>query len=118
MILGTSADALVHQLGDIGRLQVPFLGDRPDTAPDCIDGMRAIALKTVGGLPPRDIRKSGFRLLADFFITHDCTAFPAGSRTMLTTLDGGDASAGCSHVSTRSCNSRMIAFASEALSGS
>jgi hypothetical protein len=54
------ADALVHQLGDIGRLQGPFLGDRLHPTPDCIDGMRAIALKTVGGLSPRGIARAVF----------------------------------------------------------
>jgi hypothetical protein len=43
--------------------------------------------------------------------------FPqAGSRTKLTALDGAGFST-WSHVSTRSCSSRMTAFASDGLSG-
>ena len=41
----------------------------------------------------------------------------AGSRTRLTTLDGANSST-CSQVSTRSCSSRMMAFASNAFAGS
>ncbi len=74
------ADALVHQLGDIGRLQVPFLGDCPDTAPNRIHGMRAIALKTVDSLPALDIRKCLLCFLADF-ICHDRTAASSSCMT-------------------------------------
>src|SRR5258706_14765134 len=69
------ADALVHQLGNVGRLQIPFLGDCPDTAPNCVHRMCAVPIKTVGGLSPRNVCKCSFCFLADF-ICHDCTAFP------------------------------------------
>src|SRR5258706_14962971 len=46
-----SVDPLVHQLGNVGRRQVPFLGDCPDTAPQCIAGMCAVSLETLTRLP-------------------------------------------------------------------
>jgi hypothetical protein len=47
----------VHQLGKFGRLQVPFLGERPDTAPNRIHGTASIPLQAVDSPPSLDIRK-------------------------------------------------------------
>jgi hypothetical protein len=49
------ADALVHQFGKLGRLQVPFFGIRADTVPNCIHGMATVSIKAVGCLSPRNV---------------------------------------------------------------
>src|ERR1700686_1497777 len=75
-----SVDALVHQLGDIGRRQVSFLGERPDAPPQCIVGMCPISRQTVTRLTLIQLGCGGLGLLADF-IAHDCTAPSSRCRT-------------------------------------
>jgi hypothetical protein len=55
----------VQQLAIIGRLQVPFLGERPNPAPHGIVGMATILDKTVASLSPSAVRNGSLGLLAD-----------------------------------------------------
>jgi hypothetical protein len=70
------ADALVHHLGNVRRLQVPFLGDCPDTAPNCVHRICAVPIKPAGGRLARGIRQRFLRFFADF-ICHDRAALAA-----------------------------------------
>jgi|ERR1700691_6191151 hypothetical protein len=71
-------DALVHELGIIGRWDVSFVGERPDAPLLGSVGMRAVPLEAVEGPSPRKVGQGSLCFFADLIVpvapAHDSTA--------------------------------------------